>query len=287
MCTSELLVLRADRRKVLPDYLGLLLSSSAVINHCTAVSAGSRMPRTRLSDLQAIAIQVPPRETQARIVDLFAHLDTTVTSAEMCESLASHLRSSVRESLFQALWRDEVSAPLGVLMERHRRPIAVKPNALYRQIGIRSFGRGIFHKDPVSGVSLGAKRIFSIRPDDLILNIVFAWEGAVAVASNSEAGMCASHKFPTYRAAPDCDVRYIAEFFATAQGWEVLEHASPGSAGRNRTLNQTMLLGFDAPKPTGQHLRDVVGVLEALEATEARTRQTASNLTRVEASTLR
>src|SRR5205823_11936776 len=58
----------------------------------------------------------------------------------------------------------------------------------YVEIGVRSFGRGIFHKAPVTGASLGNKRVLEIRPGDLVFNNVFAWEGAVALAGPAEAG---------------------------------------------------------------------------------------------------
>ena len=48
------------------------------------------------------------------------------------------------------------------------------------EIGVRSFGRGIFHKEPIDGTALGNKRVFRIEPGDLVLSNVFAWEGAVA-----------------------------------------------------------------------------------------------------------
>ena len=45
-----------------------------------------------------------------------------------------------------------------------RIPVNVEPGEMYREIGIRSFGRGIFRKEPVTGASLGTKRVFEIHP---------------------------------------------------------------------------------------------------------------------------
>jgi hypothetical protein len=155
---------------------------------------------------------------------------------------------------------------LGELIERIRRPIVVQPDENYREIGIRSHGRGIFHKDTVSGSDLGSKRIFAIEPGDLVFNIVFAWEGAVAVASASEEGRCASHRFPTYRPiARTCDVQFLALLFESRQGRRILELASPGSAGRNRTLNQSTMLSAKVLVPRlAEQLRivDLVGAAD-------------------------
>jgi hypothetical protein len=36
-----------------------------------------------------------------------------------------------------------------------RRPIMVDPEVTYREIGIRSFGRGVFHKLATTGLEIG------------------------------------------------------------------------------------------------------------------------------------
>jgi len=79
------------------------------------------------------------------------------------------------------------------LFNRAPESVDVKQEELYREIGIRSHGKGIFHKPPVFGESLGNKRVFWVKEDSLVLNIVFAWEQAVAKTTSDETGMIASH----------------------------------------------------------------------------------------------
>ena len=64
-------------------------------------------------------------------------------------------------------------------LERVEHPVEVQANEMYTQIGIRSHGKGLFYKEPVTGDSLGNKSVFWIEPDCFILNIVFAWEQAI------------------------------------------------------------------------------------------------------------
>lgn len=128
---------------------------------------------------------------------------------------------------------------LSSVLERVAKPVTPEPNRLYRQIGIRSHGKGIFHKEPVSGESLGDKRVFEVVPDCLVLNIVFAWEQAIARTTLAEVGMIASHRFPMYRPKGNsCDIDYLTYFFKSKKGKSLLELASPGGAGRNKTLGQ-------------------------------------------------
>jgi restriction endonuclease S subunit len=118
-----------------------------------------------------------------------------------------------------------------------RRPIRPAAGETYREIGLRSFGKGIFHKEPVTAEAIAGKKVFKIQPGDLIFSNVFAWEGAVAIASEQEKGMIGSHRFMTYEVhAEVADARYLLHYFCGGPGLNVIRGASPGSAGRNRTL---------------------------------------------------
>ncbi|MGD0855666.1 MAG: restriction endonuclease subunit S [Dehalococcoidia bacterium] len=127
---------------------------------------------------------------------------------------------------------------LGNLLERVRRPIDVIPDHEYREIGIRSHGKGLFYKKPVTGRDLGNKAVFWVEADCLIINIIFAWEQAVGITTAREKGMIASHRFPMWRSKRNVELKYLLSFFLTPLGKHLLELASPGGAGRNRTLGQ-------------------------------------------------
>ena len=132
---------------------------------------------------------------------------------------------------------------LGDCLSRVERPVEVKPNELYTQIGIRSHGKGLFYKEPVTGAALGNKAVFWIEPDCFIVNIVFAWEQAIGKTTQSEVGMIGSHRFPMYRPVNDrVDIDYLISYFLTKRGTDILEAASPGGAGRNKTLGQERFL---------------------------------------------
>ena len=78
---------------------------------------------------------------------------------------------------------------------RHVDPVDVDLETNYKQIGIRSHGKGIFHKEAVTGRELGNKRVYWVHPNAFVVNIVFAWEQAVALTSSDEDGFIASHRF--------------------------------------------------------------------------------------------
>lgn len=155
---------------------------------------------------------------------------------------------------------------VGDLLQLMRRAVDVDPADEYREIGVRSFGKGIFHKEPVSGVDLGAKRVFRIEPGDLVISNVFAWEGAISVASEDEAGMIGSHRFMTFVPRDDrIDASWAAWFLLSKPGLSLVGRASPGSAGRNRTLAVERFENLAIPLPPFDEQRRVAERLGRVE----------------------
>lgn len=151
---------------------------------------------------------------------------------------------------------------LGECLSRVEKPVEVKPNELYTQIGIRSHGKGLFYKEPVAGAALGNKAVFWIEPDCFIVNIVFAWEQAIGKTTQSEVGMIGSHRFPMYRPVNDTvDIDYLISYFLTKRGTDILEAASPGGAGRNKTLGQDRFLKSKIILPPIEEQRKIAAIL--------------------------
>ena len=156
-------------------------------------------------------------------------------------------------------------ATIGEVLQLQRRWIKLEPDQLYTEIGVRSFGKGIFRKSPVTGLSLGNKRVLRICPGDLVFNNVFAWEGAVGVASEAEAGTIGSHRFVTYTVKDNqADAQFLRLFFRTEAGLTVLRSVSPGSAGRNRTLNLDHFARQHIPLPPLPEQQQIVAKVEEL-----------------------
>ena len=151
---------------------------------------------------------------------------------------------------------------LGECLSRVEKPVEVKPNELYTQIGIRSHGKGLFYKESVTGAALGNKAVFWIEPDCFIVNIVFAWEQAIGKTTQSEVGMIGSHRFPMYRPVNDrVDIDYLISYFLTKRGTDILEAASPGGAGRNKTLGQDRFLKSKITLPPIEEQRKIAAIL--------------------------
>lgn len=139
---------------------------------------------------------------------------------------------------------------LGELLRLERRPVKVLPDARYQEIGIYCFGRGIFSKDPRTGLEVGDKDLFLLKAGDFILQVTFAWEGAVAIVSPAEDGMYGSTRYPTFRVDESrCLPEFLLHYFKTEEGLQQLVRICPGSAGRNRVLNIKRIPEVMVPLP--------------------------------------
>jgi type I restriction enzyme S subunit len=152
-------------------------------------------------------------------------------------------------------------------------PVDVDPHRHYTEIGIRSHGKGLFKKPPIEGKSLGEKRVFWVEPNCLVLNIIFAWEQAVARTTPNEKGMIASHRFPMFRPKDNViDLDFALYFFKSKWGKKLLEIGSPGGAGRNKTLSQKEFDELPLCLPPFAEQRRIAAVLgawdEAIDRTE-------------------
>lgn len=217
------------------------------------VVEGQNVKNLYYAELEPLTIFRPSRAEQQMIADCLSSLDELITvQGRKVDTLKTYKRGLMQQLLpregetIPRLRFPEFVGPnswhskkIATLLSKASFTVSVDPEKMYREIGIRSHGKGIFHKAPVLGKVIGEKRVFKVIQNALVINIVFAWEQAVATTSEKEVDMIASHRFPMYLAKPGkCDVEYIKNFFVTKEGKRLLGMASPGGAGRNKTLGQ-------------------------------------------------
>lgn len=198
-------------------------------------------------DLLSVTVPLPPLAEQRRIVESFDGIEARLTRANKLREEQEHELQAALRSAFHRFESHAQWIAMGELAPLVRREIEVDPEGSYPELGIRSFGRGTFHKPNVLGLET-VKRLFAIHTGDLVFNNVFAWEGAVAIAQPEDHGRVGSHRFITCvcdpaRALP----KFVHFYFLTNDGLEKLGKASPGGAGRNRTLGIERLAQIQVP----------------------------------------
>lgn len=147
-----------------------------------------------------------------------------------------------------------------------RRPVEIRHDQSYPELGVRSFGRGTFHKPALPGAEVGTKRLFRIEPGDLVFSNVFAWEGAIAVASHADSGRFGSHRFITCVVdSGRAHATYLKLYLTASQdGRAQVRQASPGGAGRNRTLGVEKMGEIQVPLPPLSEQHALIAHLDEL-----------------------
>lgn len=138
---------------------------------------------------------------------------------------------------------------LSELLKKYENPVDTPHNG-YERIGIRSHAKGTFSSFVEPGKELDTAKMHRVVADKFILNITFAWEHAVAITDENDAGKLVSHRFPQF----SFDERLKSHFFKYVmldkKFKEHLELSSPGGAGRNRVLNISEMLKYEIKLPS-------------------------------------
>lgn len=234
-----------------PRFLDPYFGTPEFVEACQRASEGTTN-RVRLQPNRFLEIQVPlPQLTEQRRI--VARIEELSAKIEQTRSLMRAIQDGSRKILlgtFSDLLCGAYYCPMADIAPLTRRAVAIQAQGRYPELGIRSFGKGTFHKAVLGGLEVGNKKLFRIEPGDLIFNNVFAWEGAVAVVKPSDAGRFGSHRFITCLPRQGIVTPgFLCFYFLTEEGLGKLGEASPGGAGRNRTLGLDALGRIQAPVP--------------------------------------
>jgi type I restriction enzyme S subunit len=250
-CSGEFPLFQPTNGELLPAWFFWLTKTRWFWDQCDKQSRGtSGKNRIRPEMFLAIEIPLPPLEEQRRIVAridrLAAKIDEAQEATQRVESEWLTLLRSRFSQIVDGAPRDKMEnvAPL------IRRKVEPRLGEEYPELGIRSFGKGTFHKPSLDYLNVGTKKLYRIEPGDLVFNNVFAWEGAIAVSQPEDEGRVGSHRFIT--CVPQDGVvtaDFLCFYFLTPEGLERVREASPGGAGRNRTLGLEKLAQIEVPIP--------------------------------------
>ena len=241
-----------ESARMVPDWFRWFSRFSDLWAQCDHLSRGtSGKNRLRPEKFLNVRVPLPPLDEQRRIV---ARLDgVAMLIEERRQALVATEReiSALLRKAFDKATEGADHLPMEKTAPLVRRPVDVQPDKSYPELGVRSFGRGTFHKPALDGTVVGTKKLYRIAPRDLVFNIVFAWEGAVAIARDEDEGRVGSHRFLTCVPVPGGpSVEFLLYYFLTREGLRSLGEASPGGAGRNRTLGLKKLAAITVPVPS-------------------------------------
>lgn len=150
----------------------------------------------------------------------------------------------------------------------------LKPESAFLSIGVRSHMKGTFHKPDSDPKQIALERLYLVKKDDLILNITFAWEGAIAIAKPEDDDGFVSHRFPTFTFKErESSPEYFQQIFLLRKFKALLSLISPGGAGRNRVLSKNEFLKQKWIFPSFEEQQKIASFLGTVDEKLAKLRQ--------------
>ncbi|WP_327858360.1 restriction endonuclease subunit S [Acinetobacter guillouiae] len=217
----------------------------------------------KIDELNRMPITVPNQRIQTQIANFLdqetAKIDTLIAKQEKLIEL-------FKENIIALAMSEQIHGKgklmrLCNIVEEIHRPTQLIEKEEYVALGLYNRGRGLFHKPSTLGQDMGDSDFFYVNSGDLILSGQFAWEGAVAMASNNECGCVVSHRYPVLRGSL-VNTEYLFALFMTDYGNYLLNDSSRGSAGRNKPLNTNILLKHKIRMPSKEVQEKIKTMLE-------------------------
>jgi len=265
---SHLLVFRPLHNKYIPKFLFYQLYSNVFKHHIELEKSGTTFFGITQEGVGKYKVLSPLLHEQQKIADILSTWDNAI---ELKEKQISH-SNEYKKGLMQKL-----------LLKRESRNISWtetqlikcliptsypinKPSEPYYALGIRSHCKGtlVRHIDDPEKVAMDT--LYEVKENELIVNITFAWEGAITILSKKDEGKIVSHRFPTYKFNEEYAISdYFKHLIKTK--WFIFQLASlsPGGAGRNRVLNKTNFLKLKVFLPSVEEQRKIANFLNFID----------------------
>lgn len=247
------------------DFLRVLSNSVYFQQTCFHSSVGVHVEKLvfKIDRWLAWEFNFPPIEEQRLIAKTIGAWDDAIAvTSKLIEAKARVKRHLLKTFINWDRWPN---VPIGELVEPIARPEPT-PKTAYRALGIRSHGKGTFQRTIDRPEEIDMDTVYVVGAGDLIVNITFAWEGAIALANLRDAGCFVSHRFPTFFIHEEKVARdYLGHIVRSPRFVHFLGVASPGGAGRNRVLNKRNFMKIKMPLPPIQQQRLIAEFLDGAD----------------------
>lgn len=266
---------RPDKSEAAIGFGGYLMQSYQVRSQIMTIAQGTKVLGISAGRLSKITLTLPTLPEQQKIATFLTAVDTKLQQLACKKALLEQYKKGVMQQLFSQQLRfkgengEEFPAweekTLGEFLIPTFRAVD-KPNGSYLAIGIRSHCKGTFQKADEDPTKNAMDTLYEVKENDLIVNITFAWEGAIAMVKKEDDGGLVSHRFPTYTFNRDL---VIGEFFQYVYPQKrfrlMLELISPGGAGRNRVMSKSEFLKLKWEIPCLEEQQKIAAYLTALD----------------------
>lgn len=244
-----------------PTFMKYCLSTPMVRAQFMKKAQGAQHVNISQEVLQGIRICEPSDAEQAKISEMLSCLGQQISLQQQKVADLRELKKCMLQKMFP---KDGEKVPeirfagfegeweqrkLVDMLDRYEDPVET-PHDGYERLGIRSHAKGVFHSYVEAGKELDAAKMHRVAADKFIMNITFAWEHAVAITEEGDAGTLVSHRFPQFSFHQDLKSQFFRYLMIDHRFRDYLELCSPGGAGRNRVLNVNDMLKYVITMPS-------------------------------------
>ena len=261
-----------------PYFVNASMSSSWYKHFIALFVAGGNgaIGNLNKNDLDNQDILTPSKKEQQQIGVFFRSIDNLIILHQRKYDQLCNFKKAMLEKMFP---RENATVPMlrfvgftddwklckfSSLVTPYADPVPTPTDGYYR-LGIRSHAKGTFHNYVHPGMELETAQMHRVAPNNFIVNITFAWEHAVAITNENDAGKLVSHRFPQF----SFNNGMISDFFKFEIVDENFRHhlwlASPGGAGRNRVLKIDEMLEYKFWVPSASEQRKIAAFLGKLD----------------------
>lgn len=247
--SSHYFLFEVDERSLLRKFLHWYCRTSNFLEQVNA-RGSTNYAAIRPGDVLTYTIPLPSLDEQQQIVAKLDKVAVLVEERRRVIEAAGRDAKAMLSTAFHQIIDGAPYRPMAEVAPLVRRPVEIEPSQSYPELGVRSFGRGTFHKPALDGSKLTWQKLFLIQAGDLVFSNIKAWEGAFAVAKPEDHNRFGSHRYLTCVPLTGAvTAGFVWFYLQSKKGLEKVVAASPGSADRNRTFGQKALGAIKVPIP--------------------------------------
>lgn len=168
----------------------------------------STIPQINNKHIEPYEVFTTTNEEQTKIAEFLSAVDDKISQLSRQLELLNQYKKGVMQKIFsqEIRFKNDNGEDFGEWEEIQLkdfltltlRPVD-KPNENYHALGVRSHFKGLFNKYDSQPEKNSMDVLYEVFENDIVVNITFAWEGAMAIANKIHHKGLVSHRFPTYQ----------------------------------------------------------------------------------------
>ncbi len=196
--------------------------------------------------------------------DLVAHETRTLASLSALREKVGRFAAPTVDARRSRSWK---TVRLDSVMQQVTDGVSVELDKSYRNLGIFSFGRGLFPKPEIDGRTTSAKTLYRVRSGQFIYSRLFAFEGAYGFVTPEFDGCYVSNEFPTFVTdADELDAEWLSMYLRSPDRWLEIATSSKGLGVRRQRVPVEAVLEFEISLPPVPEQRAMVETINRIDA---------------------